>query len=252
MNSERYEDLVSRLLEGEITASEAEDLARAVAESPALRRNLQEHLVLWEVWSQAQSPERSAEAFVRGLKTRLQAEAEGVDAFAVAVRAKLEYESLRHDQEREESQAILLRSRYQLTNEIRTKVKSLWAMAHRPGGIVWVASLAILVTLGVVWLVSPHSAQATTTIRGEVVCTCCELHEGHEHWPALRVTTGDGICIYHLEHNRVAAGIHAHGTRGPLTVKGYVRTEGERHWCQVVQIAADEETPRREPQSHEP
>ena len=142
MNPERYEDLLSRLLEGEMTAPEAEELARALAESPALGRNLQQHLVLWEMWSHAQSPERSAEAFVRGLKTRLQAEGEGADAFAAAVRTELESYGFRQDQELEESQAILLGPSRQLTDTIRTKLRSLWAMAHRPAGIVWAASLA--------------------------------------------------------------------------------------------------------------
>ncbi len=247
MNPERYEDLLSRLLEGEITAPEAEDLARALAESPALRRNLQQHLVLWETWSHAQSPERSAEAFVRGLKTRLQAEGEGVDAFAAAVRTELESHGFRQGQELEESQAILLGPSRRLTDTIRTKLRSLWAMAYRPSGIVWATSLTLLAIIGVVWLASPRSAQAMTTIKGEVVCTACVLHEGHEHWPALRVVTADGTSIYYLEHNPVAAGIQAHGTPKPLVASGYVRTEGEHHLFRVVKIAADEQAQRREP-----
>lgn len=247
MNPERYEDLLSRLLEGEITAPEAEDLARAVAESPALRRNLQQHLVLWEVWSHAQSPERSAEAFVRGMKTRLRAEGEGADAFVAAVRTDLESCRLPQDPEFEESQAILSRPRGVLTDAVRTRLRSLWALAHRPAGMVWAASLTLLAIIGVVWLASPRSAQAMTTIKGEVVCTACVLHEGHEHWPALRVVTADGTSIYYLEHNPVAAGIQAHGTPKPLVASGYVRTEGEHHLFRVVKIAADEQAQRREP-----
>lgn len=248
MNPERYEDLLSRLLEGELTAPEAEELARAMAESPALRRNLQQHLVLWEMWSHAQSAERSADAFVRGLKTRLQAEGEGADAFAAAVRTELESDGFRQDQELAESQAILLGPSRQFTDTIRTKLRSLWAMAYRPGAIVWAASLAALAIIGVVWLASPHSAQAITTIKGEVVCTACVLHEGHEHWPALRVVTGNGTSIYYLDHDPIASGIQAHGTSKPLVARGHVRTEGKRHLFRVVQITTDEQAQRPEPQ----
>lgn len=244
MNAGRYEDLLGRMLEGEMTVPEAEELARVLAESPSLRRNLQQHLVLWEVWSHAQSSERSVEAFVRGLKTRLQAEGEGADAFADAVRTELESHRFRQGQELEESQAILLGPSQQLTDTLRTKLGSLWAMAHRPGAIVWAASLAALAIIGVVWLASPRSAQAMTTIKGEVVCTACVLHEGHEHWPALRVVTADGTSIYYLEHNPVAAGIQAHGASKPLVARGYVRAEGEHHLFRVVRILTDEQAQR--------
>lgn len=76
MNRERFEELLDDLLERELTPDEAGELAQAVRTDPAWRGELRRHLVLWELWSQQQTPERSADAFVAACRTRLRAERE--------------------------------------------------------------------------------------------------------------------------------------------------------------------------------
>jgi YVTN family beta-propeller protein len=89
MSETRFEELLGRLLEGDIASSEAEELAHALELRPDLRLNLRRHLVLWEVWSQAQSEERSEEAFVRALRLRQRLEGEDAGVFADEVMSKL-------------------------------------------------------------------------------------------------------------------------------------------------------------------
>jgi len=63
MKAARYHELLGRLLEDNLSTSEAEELAYALKSSHTLRQDLRRHLVLWEMWSQYQSPERSATRF---------------------------------------------------------------------------------------------------------------------------------------------------------------------------------------------
>jgi hypothetical protein len=89
MNSQRYQELLGRLLEGELSDAESEELAAGLKERPEMRRDLRSHLVLWELWSQQHTPERSSEAFLNAWKTRLRVEREDADAFAEAIRTRI-------------------------------------------------------------------------------------------------------------------------------------------------------------------
>ena len=46
MNSQRYQELLGRLLEGELSDAEAEELAAGLKERPEMQRDLRSHLVL--------------------------------------------------------------------------------------------------------------------------------------------------------------------------------------------------------------
>src|SRR5262245_64312450 len=89
MNSPRYQELLGRLLEGELSVAEAEELAAELRERSELQRDLRSHLVLWELWSQQHTPERSSDAFLNGWKTRLRVEGEDAEAFAEAMRTRI-------------------------------------------------------------------------------------------------------------------------------------------------------------------
>ena len=89
MNQARYKELLGRLLDDQLSATEANELAVGLEADDRLREDLRHHLVLWELWSQQQAPERSSTAFIAAWQTRLRAEAEGADVFAGAVRARL-------------------------------------------------------------------------------------------------------------------------------------------------------------------
>ena len=79
MTEARYHELLGQLLDGALSGAEAEELRRCLEAEPRRIRDLREHLGLWELWGQEQSPRRSAEAFCRDFQARLQAEREPVD-----------------------------------------------------------------------------------------------------------------------------------------------------------------------------
>src|SRR5687767_8704651 len=95
MNSQRYQELLGRLLEGELSDAEAEELAAGLKERPELQRDLRSHLVLWEFWSQQHTPERSSDAFLNAWKTRLRVEREDIDTFAEVTRSRIDAPHLR-------------------------------------------------------------------------------------------------------------------------------------------------------------
>jgi len=208
MNPARYQDLLGRLLEGELSEPEAGELARELGARPELQLDLQQHLALWEVWSQHQAPERSAEAFVAAWKTRLRAESEGADKFYETVRARLETRRGR----------------------LFSWITMLGAALRRPTGIAWAASAAIAGLAVVFWLAVPRSAQAMITIQGEAVCPACVLHEGHQHTPAICVQKGGITLIYYLERSPTLTVGQEYFCMGPnpITVEGQSRTEGGR------------------------
>ena len=208
MNNARYPELLGRLLEGELSEPEAGELARELSACPELQCDLHRHLVVWELWSQHQAPERSEEAFVAAWKTRLRAETEGAGKFCETVRARLETR----------------RGRF------FSWLATLGAALRRPTGIAWAASAALAGFVVVFWLATPRSAQAMITIQGEAVCPACVLHEGHQHTPAIRVQKGGTTLIYYLERSPPLAVGQEYFCMGPnpITVEGKPRTEGDR------------------------
>jgi hypothetical protein len=209
MNAARFEELLGRLLEGELTNAESVELARGLEDSPELLQELRRHLTTWEVWSQHQAPERSAEAFVNAWKTRLRAERENADAFSEALRERLESPGL-----------------------LQTWLLSLRATVCRPARILWATSLGLVMFVFLFWLTSQRSAQAITSIHGEAVCTACTLHQSHEHLPAIRVTDGRSVRIYYLDHAAVPQNEQAYFCAGPepVTATGKVeKKEGRLH-----------------------
>src|SRR5262249_19110445 len=66
------------------------ELRQGIASEPERLRDLREHLILWELWSQEHAPHRSAEAFCSGFQVRLRAEQAGNDRAVTAVAAPAE------------------------------------------------------------------------------------------------------------------------------------------------------------------
>src|SRR5688572_31527643 len=127
MNAPRYQELLERLLEGELSGAEAEELADGLREWPELRRDLRSHLVLWELWSQQHTPERSSDAFLNAWKTRLRVEREDADAFAEATRSLIDAPDLR-------------------TGAIGLFVRSFLGAMRQPKGMAWAASVFIVIS----------------------------------------------------------------------------------------------------------
>ena len=207
MNAARYEELLGRLLDGELTGAESVELAEGLQASPGLRQNLRRHLVIGEVCSQNHAPERSAESFVNAWKTRLRAESENANVFSDA-----------------------LRERLTSPGRLKNWLLTLPASIRRPAGVAWAASLALLMLVAVVWFAVERPAQAMTTIRGEAVCTACTLHESHSHLPAIRVTDSSSVKIYYLDRAAVSPSQQDYFCAGPepVTATGKVETEHGR------------------------
>ena len=237
MNSTRYQDLLGRLFEGDLAAEEADELARALNENPSRRQDLRQHLVLWEMWSQDQSPERSAEAFLRAWKTRLRAEDEGAEAFAAAVRAEHEIRYAHCPAEdRLESRARTFGARPAGMSALRNCRRAVRDAIQRPVGIAWAVSLALVGLLVFLWLAVHPSAQAAITIQGDAMCIACAFHEGREHWPALRFASGHVTRFYYLDHNQLAAGLFCCDGPVPVVVQGYPRMEKKRLWFKATAV----------------
>jgi hypothetical protein len=196
MNPLHYQESLGRLLEGELAGVEADEFSAGLSADPALRRDLRWHLVLWELWSQNQTPERSTEAFINAWKTRLRAENEDPDAFPHAVRTRFDA--------RQPRQARLERV-----------VHIIWAGVRRPAGLAWAASALILALAAAFWFASPWSAHAVITLKGEAVCTACVLHESNEHAPAIRVMTGTATNIYYLYRSAELTALQDYFCSGP-------------------------------------
>lgn len=209
MNDPRYPELLGRLLEGELSEPEAGELAQELGAQPELQLDLQRHLVLWEVWSQHRTPERSEDAFVAAWKTRIRTESEGADTFYQTVRARLDTRDRRR---------------------FPSWMAALWIALRRPTGIAWAASAAVAGLMVVLWLATPRSAQAVVTIQGEAICPACVLHEGDQHTPAIRVQKGGTTLIYYLEGSPALAVGQEYFCTGPnpITVEGKPRSEGGR------------------------
>lgn len=225
MKAARYRELLGGLLEDNLSPNEAEELGFALKSSPALRRDLRQHLALWEMWSQDQSPERSATRFIHSWETRLRADSEGPNEFAAAVQEKLEdYDQGGFaDQARKEARP----------QEATGRRMALWfqglrIFSRRRARLFWPISAAI-VLLGYAWVATTRSSSAAMTIRGEGICTVCTLNQGHEHLQAIQVIrAGNDRRLYYLEKNQISAGVFFCDGPIPVVGKGYLKTNETR------------------------
>ncbi len=251
MNTSRYQDLVGRLFEGDLTTEEAGELAAAMNESPPLRQDLRQHLLLWDLWSQDRSPERSAESFLRAWKTRRRAECEGADAFSAAVRAQLEIHQ--HAGRTEERGGPPERTEREPDNGLAVLSywrRAWWGAIRRHTAMAWAVAVAAVGLPALIWfVVVPPSAQAVTTLQGEAVCTACRLHESQEHWPALWVISGRTKNTYYLEHNQTAASLYCCDGPVPVVVQGFPRTGKQHLWFNAtnVTIIKSEKPQKKQP-----
>lgn len=85
---ERYEELLSLYLDGEPTEVELNELTELLRADQNLAENFRQELLIWDAWSQEHAPERSGEAFLAGLHTRLRAE-QDASAFELSVTNKI-------------------------------------------------------------------------------------------------------------------------------------------------------------------
>lgn len=241
MTSERFDDLLGLLLEDELSGVEAGELALMIRTDPARRRELREHLVLWELWAQQQAPERSAEAFVAACTTRLRAERHG-EGFIADLKQRMLRESAP-----EPRRERVVRNAGKIPGAVAGLVRALL----RPAGVAWTAASAAVLAV-VCWVAIPRAAQATTLVHGEAVCTTCILHETHGvHRPAIRVREGDAVRTYYVQSDSepilrlgdfCAAPV-------PLVAKGTTAIRDGRH---SIDIQTLESAPAQSPRPDRP
>jgi hypothetical protein len=236
VNTERYQELLGRLFEGELSGSESEELVHALEKSPELRRDLRQHLVLWEAWSQDQLPERSAEAFIRACKTRLRVEREGADAFTDAVRAEIQIgESSTFDDALLEP-GTAWRKPEPLSQGLRGWIEGRLSSMQRRTKAAWAGSFAMAAIAGMIWTAVHPSAHAMT-ISGEGVCRACQLHEGHQHLPAIRVVSAGVTNIYYLESSQTDAGVSFCLAPRQVVAKGFLKKDGTHVWLDPISFS---------------
>jgi hypothetical protein len=220
MTRERYQELLERLLDSELSPAEATELAQGLRAHPALLNDLRQHLTLWEAWAQHVAQERSAESFVAAWKTRVNAEA-GAEQF---------------------SQSVMEEIRASAT-EFKSRVAfwKRWRPVHLAFAIL---ALAFLAVAG--WWASqlitqpalppppelpalPAETNQPVTIVGQGACVWCVLHQGPPQRPALRVRQGGVIRIIYLEFPGYRRAMHPFFVKGAtVTATGVLKEERNR------------------------
>jgi len=207
MNTDRFEELLGRLLDNELSLAEGDELAAALRAEPARLRELRQHLGLWELWTQQQAPERSAEAFLAACRTRLRAECEG-EGFLTRLKERIYWDS--------------------------TKSKM-------PTRLAWATSIVLVISATAIalWQFAAYpSTETMIALQGEAVCPACVLHEGHEHVPAVRVRKNGATRVYYLDPSPALASQQSYFCGGPTPVKieGKTHRVGGRDRLAVSQI----------------
>jgi len=189
----RYQEQLSLFMYGEPTEAELNELAALLKNDEALTEHFREELLIWETWSQENAPERSADAFLAGFRTRFRAE-EDAPEFELSV--------IKHLKER--------------------KNPFLWQPI-----IAIAAVLIILLSLG--YFFNPAdintglvpSAQAgMVQIQGECVCMHCTLAMTDRCSKAVRYIGADGKTrIIRLVRNPDLRQYNACFCKGPTLVK---------------------------------
>ena len=235
MNDARFNELVNRLLDGDLPVAEADELAALVRGRPELRRDLRHHLQMWELWSQQHASERSPEAFLAEVRTRLRAEREG-EGFLRSLQKRLAQDA-------------------DSGSPVRPVAAWHWLVGAWRSQIARIASAAaaVLIMAGILWIAAPQQAEAMT-LRGEAVCPLCVLHQGQEHLPAIRVGQGVAARIYYLKLNGAVAGLQDRFCSGPTPVEATGREEpaaGRREFkADTIKFPAAEQ-PQPNPKSDE-
>jgi hypothetical protein len=88
MSDARYDELLGRLLDHDLSETEAAELAALASRRPEGRSDVRQHLRMWDLFEQQHAEERSTEAFVRAWRMRLTAEADA-NGFVGRVAARL-------------------------------------------------------------------------------------------------------------------------------------------------------------------
>ncbi len=90
-------------------------------------------------------------------------------------------------------------------------------------------------------LVTVARAADEQTIKGEAVCTKCELHETDKCATAIRVKEDGKDVLYYCKDNKVAKEFHKNICHGPakVTAVGKVSEKDGKKWIKLSKIDQD-------------
>ena len=196
MTRARYEELLGRALDSELSEAESAELRDAVESDAELLRDLREHLVLWDLWSQDQTTGRDGAAFLRSFQTRLGAEAD-TDSFAALTVQRI-------------------------TADERSRARTFWPLALAASLVVAVAwwatetrrqpPLAVQSEIAAPPLptkpAAPSKEAQLIQVRGELVCAKCALHGAEVHIAAIRVDAATGDDLLFISSETAAGDLH--------------------------------------------
>jgi hypothetical protein len=93
MSATSYENLVSLLIDDDMSPEQEQTLLAMIREDPQKLKNIAAHLMLWEVYAQRVSPFKQADHFVDSLDTRVKATRDS-DRFMCELEQKINRDSL--------------------------------------------------------------------------------------------------------------------------------------------------------------
>jgi hypothetical protein len=203
MSEARYHELLGRMLDGRISEADAEELRRGLETDQARLRDLREHLILWELCAQEQSPDRGADPFRQRFEARLMAE---IDRGQGVVADPLPWA---------EPGSRLFRRRVHLA---------------------CAAGVILALTAGLLWIrptAGPEAADRRqgpvrlVSLKGEAVCTRCILHQTEACQLALRVHQSGREELWVVNDQGAESNLgraYCHGAT-PVLAQGSLRSE---------------------------
>jgi hypothetical protein len=203
MTEARYHELLGRMLDSRISEADADELRHGLETDQARLRDLREHLTLWELCAQEQSPDRGADAFRQRFEARLMAE---IDRAQGVVADPLPWSA---------SGSRLLSRRVYLA---------------------CAAGVILALTAGLFWVRPPAGPKAAdrrqapvrlVSLRGEAVCTRCILHQTKVCQIALRVHQSGREELWVVNDQGAESNLgraYCHGAT-PVLAQGSLRSE---------------------------
>jgi hypothetical protein len=243
MTEARYHELLGQMLDSGLSEADAEELRRGLEADPGQLRDLREHLMLWDLWAQEQESPRGSEAFCRGFQDRLKAECER--PHAVGPRPGRDPEFDAGDRRRRGRWAILgcaaglilaLTAGLLLNRPPQGQATVNRDPAPAPAAGPNVPAPA---PAPVSAIASQTPAIRPVSLRGEVICTRCILHQTTRCQMAIRVHESGKEAVLFVNSESATGGNLGHAyCLGPVPVlaQGSVRSEEGHQYLVATRI----------------
>lgn len=217
MTEARYHELLGHLLDGPLSEADAEELRRELECDPDRFRDVREHLMFSELLAQEHAPHRAPEAFWQGVQSRLSIKAGETDTRDASPPRRPFDPSAQRQYGR-------LATGIAAGVLISVAIASQWlgSGGDQPGHPFPAPNV----------LESSSAGAKRVSLRGEVVCVHCTLHQTEECQPAVRIRAAGREETLFLDDNAVRRNFNrSQGcgrTRLRVLAEGTVHTENGR------------------------